>query len=80
MRPCNDFSIRFKKREMFPEAISIASACSGCMYGSYPEITVTARFAHAALSRLKLFLNEDKVIMQRFATTEDLIEIAKSHA
>ena len=76
----SDFSIRFKKREMFPEAISIASACSGCMYGSYPEITVTARFAHAALSRLKLFLNEDKVIMQRFATTEDLIEIAKSHA
>ena len=31
-------------------------ACSGCMYGSYPEMTIAMRYLRTKLERLKLFL------------------------
>lgn len=41
---------------MFSQAQDIARRCSGCMYGSYPEITTSLRFGKAAADRLKIFL------------------------
>ena len=46
----------YRERRMFPEAHAIAQACSGCMYGSFPEITISARFARPMLQRARLFL------------------------
>ena len=46
----------YRERRMFPEAHAIAQACSGCMYGSFPEITISARFARPMLERARLFL------------------------
>lgn len=46
----------YRNKEMFPEARSIASACSGCMYGSYPEITISARYFRPMVERAALFL------------------------
>jgi MoaA/NifB/PqqE/SkfB family radical SAM enzyme len=46
----------YRERRMFPEAHAIAEACSGCMYGSFPEITISARFARPMLERARLFL------------------------
>lgn len=34
----------------------ITSSCAGCMYGSYPEMTISMRFLKAKLERVKLFL------------------------
>lgn len=34
----------------------VAGACVGCMFGSYPEITITARWWSAAFERLQVFL------------------------
>jgi len=34
----------------------VTSACSGCMYGSYPEMTIAMRFLRAKFERCKLFL------------------------
>jgi hypothetical protein len=50
------------------------------MYGSYPEITVTQRFALATMMRLQLFLQEEKVAIKQFKSLEELLEIAKQHA
>jgi MoaA/NifB/PqqE/SkfB family radical SAM enzyme len=71
-----DFPKHYSKKEMYPEAIKIATACTGCMYGSYPEITVTQRFALASMTRLQLFLKEEKTSIKKFETLDDLLEIA----
>lgn len=44
-------SIQFRK-----EVHSITSACAGCMYGSYPEMTIAMRFLAATLQRVKTFI------------------------
>ena len=51
-----EFPAWYRERRMFPEAHAIARACSGCMYGSFPEITISARFARPMLERARLFL------------------------
>ena len=33
----------------------ITKNCNGCMYGSYPEITITARYLQAFIERIKYF-------------------------
>lgn len=76
----DSFPQDYSRKKMFPEAIKIAQACSGCMYGSYPEITVTQRFALATMMRLQLFLKEEKVAIKQFNSLDELLEIAKQHA
>lgn len=73
------FPARYKQKIMFPEAIAIASKCSGCMYGSYPEITVTQRFANATMSRIKLFVRESQVQIHRFKNLDDLLKVAQKY-
>jgi MoaA/NifB/PqqE/SkfB family radical SAM enzyme len=34
----------------------ITGACGGCMYGSYPEMTISMRYMAATFERIKLFL------------------------
>jgi len=51
-----DFPRWYAERRMFPEAQAIAASCSGCMYGSFPEITISARFLRPMLERAALFL------------------------
>ena len=41
---------------MWPEAHDIAAACTGCMYGSFPEISISARFVRPMLQRAALFM------------------------
>jgi len=38
------------------DVCAITRACSGCMYGSYPEMTISMRFWKAKLQRLKTFV------------------------
>jgi molybdenum cofactor biosynthesis enzyme MoaA len=46
----------YRNKVMFPEAQAIAKACSGCMYGSFPEITISARYLRPLLQRASLFM------------------------
>lgn len=50
----------FRRREFSNEIKTIASRCNGCLYGSYPEITISARFMAAALERVGLFVKEKR--------------------
>lgn len=56
----SDFVPAFRGREFSNEIKSIASRCNGCLYGSYPEITISARFMAAALERVGLFIKEKR--------------------
>ncbi|MDO8541471.1 MAG: radical SAM protein [Opitutaceae bacterium] len=44
------------EREFRRNVYKVTSACSGCMYGSYPEMTIAMRYLRAKIERMKLFL------------------------
>ena len=51
-----DFPELFRTRLFRAQVRDITAHCSGCMYGSYPEMTIAMRFMAATLERVKLFL------------------------
>jgi MoaA/NifB/PqqE/SkfB family radical SAM enzyme len=51
----SDFPRWFKNGELRRAVHPITSACSGCMYGSYPEISITAHFPLTLLERMGVF-------------------------
>ena len=53
-----------------------SEVCSGCLYGSYPEISISARFAKAALERAKLFIVESRAEIRNL-TPAQLTDLAK---
>ena len=54
----------------------VARACGGCMYGSYPEITISMRFLAAKLQRIRTFLTSPP--QKNWPHTyEDLLEKAE---
>ncbi len=42
-----DFPETFRSRRFRGEARAVVAACDGCMYGSYPEMTISMRFLSA---------------------------------
>ena len=48
---------RTYREKAFRERVrKVVGGCSGCMYGSYPEMTISMRFLAAKWERVKLFL------------------------
>jgi len=45
----------FRERDVHRAVAPFTEACPGCMYGSYPEMTISARFLPAMLRRLLFF-------------------------
>ena len=54
----HDFVGKFRNREFAQEIKAIAKECTGCLYGSYPEITISARYIKASMERIRLFSKE----------------------
>lgn len=46
----------YRSKAFRDEVFKTTSGCSGCMYGSYPEMTISMRFLAAKWDRMKLFL------------------------
>jgi MoaA/NifB/PqqE/SkfB family radical SAM enzyme len=72
----NDFPRRFSRGDYQNEINGLAKSCSGCLYGSYPEITISARYFRAAIERVKLFKVEAESQIERKSPGE-LTSIAK---
>lgn len=53
-----DFPKWYKKGSIHREIYSFTRRCSGCMYGSYPEITTTSRFLKPMAKRMLYFNKE----------------------
>ncbi len=71
-----DFPRWYAEREMWPEARAIARECTGCMYGSFPEITISARFVRPMLQRAALFLRDGLKRRLVPMSTEEMVELA----
>ena len=67
--PCCDYRLKnsypiynknflntYKNKVWREEVKNVVKNCEGCMYGSYPEITISMRFMQAKLQRIKTFL------------------------
>ena len=66
----SDFVQNYQKGLFKGKIQEKSTACSGCLYGSYPEITISARFAKAALERTKLFLAEARAEIKNLSPDE----------
>jgi len=51
-----DFPEIFRNKSFRDEVFKTTSACSGCMYGSYPEMTISMRYLKAKMERIKTFI------------------------
>lgn len=51
-----DFPKQYRDGEFRKRVLGVTEPCVGCMFGSYPEITITARWWSAAFERLQVFL------------------------
>ena len=59
------------------EVYDVTSSCDGCMYGSYPEITISMRFLAAKIQRAKTFFDPRKQSKNWPLSYEDLLSIAE---
>lgn len=52
----DEFVKDFNKKSFRNDIDKVTRSCIGCMYGSYPEITISMRFLAAQIHRAKIFL------------------------
>jgi hypothetical protein len=46
----------YRSRVFRDEVLKVTKPCSGCMYGSYPEMTIAMRYLKAKMERIKTFI------------------------
>jgi pyruvate-formate lyase-activating enzyme len=72
----SEFPRIYRTKAWRDEVLQVARACNGCMYGSYPEMTISMRFMAAKLQRVRTFLTSPPAKNWPL-TYEQLIELAK---
>lgn len=71
-----NFPKTYKDSSFRKEVFKVTSNCEGCMYGSYPEITISMRFAAAKLQRIRTFFSNPPEKKWPISY-EDLLNIAE---
>lgn len=71
-----DFPTYYRDKIFRNEVQQVTRQCSGCMYGSYPEMTISMRYLKAKLERVKLFLTSPPAKNWPL-TYEELLAIAE---
>ena len=71
-----DFPRQYAQRIPHQQAVPIARTCDGCMYGSYPEISTTARFFSAMWDHAKILLAGTRMEKNWPMSAEELFAIA----
>ena len=64
-----EFPAWYKDGRIHEEVLPITKNCSGCMYGSYPEISVSQRFFKPMVERFKYF-NVAQPKLERYSSKE----------
>lgn len=75
-----DFPDKYRTEIVRNEVTAITSECSGCMYGSFPEISISTRFFVPMLRRAKLFLFDGVDRQLKRLSKQEIIDIADSIA
>jgi len=56
----------------------VVGCCEGCMYGSYPEMSIAMRFMAAKLQRVRTFFTAPPVKDNWPVSYDELLDIARS--
>ena len=88
--PCCDFRLKnsypayskefpkiYRDKIFRDEVKKVTSICEGCMYGSYPEISISMRFLYAKIQRIQNFFTKQPKKNWPL-NYEQIIDIAKS--
>ena len=88
MAPCCDFRLEhpipvydpefpnwYRDRIVHKEVLKFTKECSGCMYGSYPEMTITARFLRPFIHRAILFSKKKNPLPK--LNLDEILEVAE---
>jgi MoaA/NifB/PqqE/SkfB family radical SAM enzyme len=70
------FPALYKNKAWRDEVKEVTGACDGCMYGSYPEMTISMRFMAAKIQRVQTFMTAPPEKKWPF-TYEELLSIAE---
>jgi organic radical activating enzyme len=70
------FPTTYRKKSWRKEVGVITKACDGCMYGSYPEMTISMRYMAAKIQRVRTFLTSPPE-KEWPLSYEQLLEIAE---
>lgn len=76
----SDFPAWYRSLRLRSQADAVARRCSGCMYGSFPEISISARFFVPMFRRAKLFLGESGYRQLKRYSAEQMMELAQDIA
>ena len=71
-----DFPRQYAQRIPHQQILPIARACDGCMYGSFPEISTTARFYSAMWDHAKILLAGTRMVKNWPLSADELFAIA----
>jgi len=66
----------YRKKSTFDEAQSVASRCDGCLYGSFPEISISARYFQPMLKRALFFGKKPPDRQLAKLSAEQMLQIA----
>ena len=72
----SEFPRIYRSKAWREEVAQVTRPCSGCMYGSYPEMTISMRFMAAKLQRIGTFLTSPPAKNWPL-TYEQLVELAE---
>ena len=72
-----NFPERFFTDSLRGSVREIAAACGGCLYGSFPEMTITTRFLKPLFKRAMFFNSAKKELLKKLSS-EEMLEIASS--
>jgi MoaA/NifB/PqqE/SkfB family radical SAM enzyme len=73
------FPDAYRSGRLRQEARAIAERCTGCMYGSFPEITISMRYFVPMLARARFFLGGTRNKLQPY-TPEQMFGLARDIA
>ena len=71
-----EFPMKYWRGDIHKEVLPYTRECSGCMYGSYPEISVSARYWIPQLTRFFFFNFRTKNLLRDY-TAEEMQAIAR---
>jgi MoaA/NifB/PqqE/SkfB family radical SAM enzyme len=73
-----DFPKKYRENDFRNEVHQVTSACDGCMYGSYPEISISMRYMAAKIQRTKTFFTTPPKKDNWPVSYEELLEISEN--
>jgi MoaA/NifB/PqqE/SkfB family radical SAM enzyme len=72
-----DYPELYRQKALRERVTAVAGACGGCMFGSYPEITISARYWSGTLERMRTFFGRPAP-REWPLSTETLEQVARS--